>query len=1266
MIERKEHMKKTEIRMQRRTGRMLVWSLLVLCVMGSAGLSGELQLARHISDHMVLQRNKPTVVRGSAAPGGKVTVDFNGQSQTAVADEAGRWAVTLVAMEASAQPATLKVSSSGKTITRQDIVVGDVLLVARQTSVDVTLGRNEAGQKAAAAYAENGQVRSIVIKTIPELKPSNDLNGKAADGWYVVDAKSALGMTASTFYMVQSLSKESSVPLGIIDVNLGYQFPIAWLSREELEASGKYYGKSDLPGHLGWIERQLELAGTKEKPDNYHVVEDIVSYPTFPAGGYNAVLHPLRGVALAGAIVQLGNDYPYMIYDRIQKSENPVDREALNRAYVETYDIRKVGWMLEDLAIPRIPLEWRNVFGDAALPFGLIIPPGSDLATLAQHHREMRELQRQTAEKWAGVDLIVPGMDNEPFSAQPKDDALLGARCSSWLRGAVMNKGKAPATGPLFDRIETSYNEATVYFKEGTAFGLQANGAALDYFEVADAEGEYVPAEARVVGETIRVKSDDVRRIVRVRYNWNLRPNEELVNSAGLPAIPFYSEHKRYHWFILHEDDDLPEEYSTPANKWTSSGVTLVSGQMLGVGYDNFTGVVGPVGVKTGPFGPNMGVREVMPGSPADGKLFVGDVIYSANGTMLGDRAWEVMAAAITHSETREGQGKLVLGVRRLGENLDVEITLAVLGTYSLTAPYDCPKTEKIVDNLNRWVWANGAEAGFLNNDALYMLATGDPKFLARVRQIVHGKIKGKNPAAPIDPTRAAKSWFNSADAILLGEYYMATGDKSVLPHLKHVCDMMAATQNKEIGGWRHNYPGGANYGFIPNAGLPGVMGMYFADKAGLDINREAYALALDHYMNGKAETGHMIYGSTHCRRTTPPVFDFETLKNGLCSTYNGGVSAAGILARFVGNIRASHMSSFISAYAWNNTFEGHGGNFWNNFWTPLGAHNYGKEPFIHFWKNYRWYREMNRMYNGGLILDVNLRIGAATGLALVAPRRRLQITGAPASPFTVDAPASLKPALEAHARGEYEACNQIVQDLLASGAVAKEDIETAEFLGRAALEWKESLAYDGKLGALVEAAQPEETQIVEKEEPEPEPERSWKRLVAQEIVDEREKTPDNIILPKEPNSWQLMVIEDMSQAPKDWNQPDFDDSSWLTTTLPISWRMYHTALLRTTFDVKDPAVYDKLRFSAWVFRQQGIEVSLNGVVMGKINNIKDKTGNIENEFNDAALKLLRKGTNSLAIKTRHNWRWGMLFMNVYNGGFDFNLEARLPEAAGN
>jgi len=1291
----------------KKTVNNMVAIIFIATVMNVGASSvGELRLGCYFGNDMVLQRDKPVVVKGFADADAEINVTFSGQEKATKSNEDGTWTVTLDPMLASRTPQVLTVASGkgGRTLAVSNVLVGDVFLFARQTSIDVSLGRDNVGKAAADAHQENPLLRSISIRTIPVAKPQGDLAAEATTGWTEITRDSALKMSAAAYYLGRDLAAKGDVPIGIVDLNLGYAFPISWLSREALEETEKFYGKSDVPGQLRRFDGNLESSAKGEPLPNHEVVtSNFPAYAIFPSGGYNAVLHPLKGVALKAAIVQLGNDYPYMIYAQLEGNVKPFDRDELNRAYVQTYDLRKNGFRMEPVTTPRVPREWRKVFGDESLPFGLVVPPGSDLNPLGQHHREMRELQRLTAEANQGVGAILPGSENVPFSAQPQDEVLLAKRCLSWVEGAVCGKSGVPATGPMFDRVEANFSEATIHFKKGTADGLSAKGDALNFFEAAEVEGDYSAVKAVIDGDVIRITSDTVSRIVRVRYNWNSRPNQGLVNAAGLPAMPFRSENADYHWFVRNEDNDLPDEYFTPANEWKKNDVTLVNGQLKTFGYDNFTGWLGPVGVRTGPFGPNMGVREVKAGSPAAEKLFEGDVIYSANGKMLGEKAWEVMADAITQSETRAGDGKLVLGLRRGARNMDVELTLAVMGEYSSSAPYDCPKTEKIIKNLENWVVANGAGAGFLKTDALFMLATGNPELQGYVRRVVYKLLEEPIPSGPVEPTKSGKSWYNSADAILFGEYFLATGDRNVLPYLKHVCDRIAASQDKKEGGWRHDFNGQPTYGMMPNAGIPGVIGMYCAKEAGLDIDMESYALGVTHFQDRRAETGYLIYGSGGCQVDEPKPFDPDVVAAGRMETYNGGLSAAGILLGLTGDHRTAHFCSLISAYAWNNTFGGHGGNFWNNFWTPLGAYDHGRKAFINFWKNYRWYRECNRMFDGSLIQNEQCQVGAGTGVVLVAPRRRLQIVGAPKSPFAADAPEFLKPAVEAYSRKDYGGCEKLVDELIASGAVGKDDHPTVEYLARAAREIQASIVVDlarvskliadgsvndakadmpqlkgimpegdERLAAIeksIAEAKPDDQPKVTAKKPDTgmaEEKREWVCLVKDESGTprsrEREaKAPGDItVSPEQPNKWKMMVVEHLLQAPKNWTGTTFDDTGWKETTLPISWRLYHTALFRTTFTVKDKNAFDGLRFRAWLYMQQGIEIYLNGELIGKVNNLEDKTGNVDAEFKESALMHLRNGENTVAISTRQNWRWGMLFMHVYNDGFDFNLDAQV------
>ena len=60
-------------------------------------------------DHVVLQRDKPAPVWGTAEPGETVAVTFAGQNKTATANTDGKWQVVFDSLTVSAKPQTLTI-----------------------------------------------------------------------------------------------------------------------------------------------------------------------------------------------------------------------------------------------------------------------------------------------------------------------------------------------------------------------------------------------------------------------------------------------------------------------------------------------------------------------------------------------------------------------------------------------------------------------------------------------------------------------------------------------------------------------------------------------------------------------------------------------------------------------------------------------------------------------------------------------------------------------------------------------------------------------------------------------------------------------------------------------------------------------------------------------------------------------------------------------------------------------------------------------------
>ena len=61
-------------------------------------------------------------------------------------------------------------------------------------------------------------------------------------------------------------------------------------------------------------------------------------------------------------------------------------------------------------------------------------------------------------------------------------------------------------------------------------------------FEIAEEEGLYKPAEARIEGNTVVVMAEGVTHPRFVRYGWQPFTRANLVNSAQLPASTFRIE----------------------------------------------------------------------------------------------------------------------------------------------------------------------------------------------------------------------------------------------------------------------------------------------------------------------------------------------------------------------------------------------------------------------------------------------------------------------------------------------------------------------------------------------------------------------------------------------------------------------------------------------------------------------------------------------------------------------------------------------------
>jgi sialate O-acetylesterase len=151
----------------------------------------------------------------------------------------------------------------------------------------------------------------------------------------------------------------------------------------------------------------------------------------------------------------------------------------------------------------------------------------------------LRESQTETLRlRNTGMALAIDiGESND---IHPKNKQDVGKRLAlAALHVAYGRDGEY--SGPMFAEAVPEGGRMRVYFTH--AAGMQAKGAGeIAGFTIAGADGKFVPAEARVEGDTVVVSSAQVADPAAVRYGWADDPVCNLVNSAGLPAVPFRSD----------------------------------------------------------------------------------------------------------------------------------------------------------------------------------------------------------------------------------------------------------------------------------------------------------------------------------------------------------------------------------------------------------------------------------------------------------------------------------------------------------------------------------------------------------------------------------------------------------------------------------------------------------------------------------------------------------------------------------------------------
>lgn len=485
-------------------------AILAQVVFGAiTGNYGGLQLPEIYSDNMVLQHGQPLPLHGIANAGTKITVTIGKQQLNTTADSNGKWQVTLAPLAAK-ETYTLQITAGKEKRIFKNVVAGEVWLCSGQSNMEFEMFQASTGEKDI-PQAENPNIRLFDMEAHWRTDNANAWELSALDSinvlqyykpaqWEVCTPKTVRAFSAVAYYFGRTLQKDLDMPIGLICNAVGGSSTESWIDRRTLEY--------DFPRILNnWRENDFIMDWVRQRAgENIAKATDkLQRHPYEPAYLFEAGILPLAKYPIKGVIWYQGES-------------NAHNKDAHSKLF------------------PLLVKSWRTEFNNSQLPFYYVQLSSINRPSWGWFRESQRRLMKVVPHSGMAVSYDY----GHPTDVHPKNKQPIGERLAQWALADTYGRKVLPS-GPLFRSATFNGKVATVAFDY--AQGMHpADGKTLRGFELSDGNGIFYPATAEVVGEELKVTSEEVSNPKAVRYGFSPVTDGNLVNEANLPASTFTSE----------------------------------------------------------------------------------------------------------------------------------------------------------------------------------------------------------------------------------------------------------------------------------------------------------------------------------------------------------------------------------------------------------------------------------------------------------------------------------------------------------------------------------------------------------------------------------------------------------------------------------------------------------------------------------------------------------------------------------------------------
>ena len=453
---------------------------LVILSFFSINMFGKIILPSVFSDNMVLQQNSKVAIWGWSDPSEtvKIITSWNSKDTIKVKSDNTSAWKTNIQTIGAGGPYIIHIIGNGK-VELKNVMLGEVWICSGQSNMEMSVNWKLINGEEEAAKANNPNIRIFHIQKIGAEYPQQNCNAT----WTTCTPETMRATSATGYFFARELQQKLNVPVGIIVSAWGGTPAEVWIEKSRIENNP-----------------ELNKAKYSDKFDGW---------PGNPGTLYNSMIYPIVPYGIAGAIWYQGES----------NIGNPQIYSQLMKTLIE---------------------NWRADFKkDFPFYFVQIAPYTYGANSKAEYLREQQDLASKTVANTGMV--VISDLVDDVKNIHPKNKLDVGKRLATFALAETYKQNVGEYKSPAYQSMQVEKGKIRLTF-DHAASGLKCTGKSPEKFLIAGDDKNFVPATAKIEGNTIVLSSKLVKVPVAARFCFDDATMPDVFSTEGLPLAPFRTD----------------------------------------------------------------------------------------------------------------------------------------------------------------------------------------------------------------------------------------------------------------------------------------------------------------------------------------------------------------------------------------------------------------------------------------------------------------------------------------------------------------------------------------------------------------------------------------------------------------------------------------------------------------------------------------------------------------------------------------------------